>query len=87
MEFTFYQMELFSHYRKDVLSVNDSYVYDDGDESLGIDTFEREPYIVRFQSSFTGQWKKDHVLMKKISFSNAFLYKKKNQAQWLLNVN
>ncbi|XP_015747518.1 PREDICTED: deoxyribonuclease-1-like [Acropora digitifera] len=40
-------------YRKDVLSVNDSYVYDDGDESLGIDTFEREPYIVRFQSSFT----------------------------------
>ena len=55
MEFTFDQMELFSHYRKDVLSVNDSYVYDDGDESLGIDTFEREPYIVRFQSSFTGQ--------------------------------
>ena len=52
-------MELCSHCRKDVLSVNDSYVYDDGDESLGIDTFARE-----------------HVLMKKISFSTAFLYKK-----------
>ncbi|XP_029208506.2 deoxyribonuclease-1-like isoform X2 [Acropora millepora] len=48
-------------YRKDVLSVSDSYVYDDGDESLGIDTFEREPYIVRFQSSFTDI--KDFILV------------------------
>ncbi|XP_074612115.1 deoxyribonuclease-1-like isoform X3 [Acropora palmata] len=48
-------------YRKDVLSVNDSYVYDDGDESLGIDTFAREPYIVRFQSSFTDI--KDFILV------------------------
>lgn len=35
------------------LSVLQDYVYDDGDENLGNDTFEREPYIVVFQSSKT----------------------------------
>ncbi|XP_068727849.1 deoxyribonuclease-1-like isoform X2 [Montipora capricornis] len=40
-------------YRKDILSVKNFYVYDDGQESLGKDTFEREPYIVHFTSTFT----------------------------------
>ncbi|XP_019616286.1 PREDICTED: deoxyribonuclease-1-like [Branchiostoma belcheri] len=41
-------------YRTDVgLTVTNSYHYDDGDEALGTDTFEREPFIVRFSSSRT----------------------------------
>jgi len=40
-------------YRTDVLSVKRSYVYDDGQERLGNDTFEREPYIVQFNSTLT----------------------------------
>lgn len=35
------------------LSVIQDYIYDDGDESLGNDTFEREPYIIVFESSKT----------------------------------
>ncbi|XP_078353118.1 deoxyribonuclease-1-like [Oculina patagonica] len=40
-------------YRKDVLSVKHTYVYDDGKEELKTDTFEREPYIVHFTSTRT----------------------------------
>lgn len=40
-------------FRKDVLSVKHSYTYDDGQEDLQSDTFEREPYIVHFYSSVT----------------------------------
>ncbi|CAH1271234.1 DNASE1 [Branchiostoma lanceolatum] len=35
------------------LSVSDAYLYDDGDESSGNDTFAREPYVIRFNSSQT----------------------------------
>ncbi|KAK7101682.1 hypothetical protein V1264_020023 [Littorina saxatilis] len=39
-------------YREDRgISVLDSYHFDDGDESSGDDSFEREPFIVRFQAS------------------------------------
>lgn len=40
-------------YRRDVLSVKKSYVYDDGQESEKNDTFEREPFIVHFKSTMT----------------------------------
>ncbi|XP_078604015.1 deoxyribonuclease-1-like [Branchiostoma floridae x Branchiostoma japonicum] len=35
------------------LSVSDVYHFDDGDENSGNDTFAREPYVVRFNSSQT----------------------------------
>ena len=41
--------------RTSLLTVRKSYVYDDGDESQGNDTFEREPYIVHFHSPSTGK--------------------------------
>ncbi|XP_035685231.1 deoxyribonuclease-1-like [Branchiostoma floridae] len=37
------------------LSVSDVYHFDDGDENSGNDTFAREPYVVRFNSSQTGR--------------------------------
>ncbi|XP_067683854.1 deoxyribonuclease-1-like [Haliotis asinina] len=41
-------------YRKDRgISVVDKYHYDDGDEAVKEDTFEREPFIVRFHSNRT----------------------------------
>ncbi|XP_078609974.1 deoxyribonuclease-1-like [Branchiostoma floridae x Branchiostoma japonicum] len=41
-------------YRTDVgLTMTNSYHYDDGDESMGNDTFQREPFIVRFSSNRT----------------------------------
>ncbi|KAI8512333.1 Deoxyribonuclease-1 [Branchiostoma belcheri] len=41
-------------YRTDVgLTLTNSYHYDDGDESVGNDTFQREPFIVRFSSDRT----------------------------------
>lgn len=36
-------------YRTDSASLQESYVFDDGDESLGKDKFQREPFIVRFK--------------------------------------
>ena len=44
------------------MSVNRSYVYDDGQERLGNDTFEREPYIVQFNSTLTSKLKITGVL-------------------------
>ena len=41
--------------RRDVLSVQKSYVYDDGQESEKNDTFEREPFIVHFKSTLTSK--------------------------------
>ena len=38
-----------------MLTVKDSYHYEDGDEELGEDTFEREPYIVLFGSTKCGK--------------------------------
>ncbi|XP_007066588.3 deoxyribonuclease-1-like [Chelonia mydas] len=40
-------------YRTDVVSVVDSYCYDDGCEPCGSDTFSREPFIVKFSSPYT----------------------------------
>ncbi|XP_033102319.1 deoxyribonuclease-1-like [Anneissia japonica] len=40
-------------YRSDEVEVIDSYEYDDGDELSGDDLYEREPFIVRFQSNAT----------------------------------
>ncbi|XP_004864822.1 deoxyribonuclease-1 isoform X2 [Heterocephalus glaber] len=42
-------------FRPDLVSVLDSYQYDDGCEPCGNDTFSREPAIVRFFSPFTRQ--------------------------------
>uniref|UniRef100_A0A8C3VST6 Deoxyribonuclease n=1 Tax=Catagonus wagneri TaxID=51154 RepID=A0A8C3VST6_9CETA len=40
-------------FRPDQVSVLDSYVYDDGCEPCGNDTFSREPAVVKFSSPFT----------------------------------
>uniref|UniRef100_A0A8C3RPT0 Deoxyribonuclease 1 n=1 Tax=Chelydra serpentina TaxID=8475 RepID=A0A8C3RPT0_CHESE len=40
-------------YRMGVVSVVDSYYYDDGCEPCGSDTFSREPFIVKFSSPYT----------------------------------
>ncbi|KFP12018.1 Deoxyribonuclease-1, partial [Egretta garzetta] len=40
-------------YRSDMVSVLESYYYDDGCESCGTDTFSREPFIVKFSSPTT----------------------------------
>ncbi|XP_070537349.1 deoxyribonuclease-1-like isoform X3 [Ptychodera flava] len=40
-------------YRNDKVQVVESYVYDDGEETNGDDTFEREPFVVRFSSPTT----------------------------------
>ncbi|CAM4622600.1 deoxyribonuclease-1-like [Caretta caretta] len=40
-------------YRTGVVSVVDSYCYDDGCEPCGSDTFSREPFIVKFSSPYT----------------------------------
>jgi len=38
-------------YKDSLLKVTDSYHYDDGDEEEGTDTFEREPFVVRFSAT------------------------------------
>ncbi|XP_071954247.1 deoxyribonuclease-1-like [Antedon mediterranea] len=40
-------------YKPELFEVTDQYEYDDGDEELKEDTFEREPFIVRFSSPST----------------------------------
>lgn len=40
-------------FRPDQVSVLDSYLYDDGCEPCGNDTFSREPAVVKFSSPFT----------------------------------
>ncbi|NWX52176.1 DNAS1 protein, partial [Steatornis caripensis] len=40
-------------YRSDLVSVLESYYYDDGCEPCGTDTFSREPFIVKFSSPTT----------------------------------
>ncbi|XP_071953899.1 deoxyribonuclease-1-like [Antedon mediterranea] len=40
-------------YKSYYFEVTDSYEYDDGDEELQVDTFEREPFIVRFKCPWT----------------------------------
>ncbi|XP_029945975.1 deoxyribonuclease-1 [Salarias fasciatus] len=40
-------------YRKARVSVVKSYLYDDGCESCGTDTFMREPFVVQFSSPYT----------------------------------
>lgn len=37
------------------MSVDKSYTYDDGCESCGTDTFNREPFVVMFSSKYTGR--------------------------------
>lgn len=44
---------LLSSLRSDMVSVLDSYYYDDGCEPCGNDTFSREPFIVKFSSPTT----------------------------------
>ncbi|CAN9505145.1 unnamed protein product [Ophioblennius macclurei] len=40
-------------YKKDQVSVDKSYLYDDGCESCGTDAFMREPFVVMFSSKYT----------------------------------
>ncbi|XP_029015301.1 deoxyribonuclease-1 [Betta splendens] len=40
-------------YREQMVSVVQSYIYDDGCESCGTDTFSREPFVVMFSSTNT----------------------------------
>ncbi|KAM3598832.1 uncharacterized protein V6R79_023135 [Siganus canaliculatus] len=40
-------------YREDLVSVVKSYTYDDGCESCGTDTFNREPFVVMFSSRYS----------------------------------
>lgn len=44
-----------SFFRPDQVSVLDNYLYDDGCEPCGNDTFNREPAIVKFFSPYTGE--------------------------------
>jgi len=49
--------ERFHNFRADHgLSVVDSFHFDDGDESLGVDSFGREPFIVRFRALNCGKF-------------------------------
>ncbi|NXV74031.1 DNAS1 protein, partial [Atlantisia rogersi] len=50
---TTYKEQYLFIYRSDMVSVLESYYYDDGCESCGTDTFSREPFIVRFSSPTT----------------------------------
>ncbi|NXO02857.1 DNAS1 protein, partial [Rhinopomastus cyanomelas] len=50
---TSYKEQYLFIYRSDMVSVMDSYYYDDGCESCGTDTFSREPFIVKFFSPTT----------------------------------
>uniref|UniRef100_A0A674I7N5 Deoxyribonuclease 1 n=1 Tax=Terrapene triunguis TaxID=2587831 RepID=A0A674I7N5_9SAUR len=50
---TSYKEQYLFIYRTDMVSVVDSYYYDDGCEPCGSDTFSREPFIVKFSSPFT----------------------------------
>jgi len=50
----FQWFSFFAH-RRDALSVKNSYVYDDGQESKKNDTFEREPFIAHFKSTLTSK--------------------------------
>ena len=51
------------------MSVIDRYNYDDGSEKLKNDTFEREPFVVRFNSPSTSRHRVDksrHPVLDKI---------------------
>lgn len=37
--------------RTDVFQIVDHFIYDDGSEELGDDTFSREPFVIRLKSS------------------------------------
>ncbi|NXP25471.1 DNAS1 protein, partial [Scytalopus superciliaris] len=50
---TTYKEQYLFVYRSDMVSVLDSYYYDDGCESCGTDTLSREPFIVKFSSPTT----------------------------------
>ncbi|XP_027738615.1 deoxyribonuclease-1-like [Empidonax traillii] len=50
---TSYKEQYLFIYRSDMVSVVESYYYDDGCESCGTDTFSREPFIVKFSSPTT----------------------------------
>ncbi|NWI62971.1 DNAS1 protein, partial [Todus mexicanus] len=50
---TSYKEQYLFIYRSDMVSVLESYYYDDGCESCGTDTFSREPFIVKFSSPTT----------------------------------
>ncbi|XP_050173728.1 deoxyribonuclease-1-like [Myiozetetes cayanensis] len=50
---TSYKEQYLFIYRSDMVSVLESYYYDDGCESCGNDTFSREPFIVKFSSPTT----------------------------------
>uniref|UniRef100_A0A8C3HCB2 Deoxyribonuclease n=1 Tax=Chrysemys picta bellii TaxID=8478 RepID=A0A8C3HCB2_CHRPI len=50
---TSYKEQYLFIYRTDMVSVVDSYYYDDGCEPCGSDTFSREPFIVKFSSPYT----------------------------------
>lgn len=39
--------------RSDKVALEDSYIFDDGDESTNMDKFQREPFIVRFKAQNT----------------------------------
>lgn len=43
-------------FRPDQVSVLDWYMYDDGCEPCGNDTFNREPAIIKFSSPYTGEY-------------------------------
>lgn len=43
----------FVFFRSDKVTLQDRYVFDDGDESTKMDTFQREPFIVRFKAQNT----------------------------------
>ncbi|NXU20620.1 DNAS1 protein, partial [Pardalotus punctatus] len=50
---TSYKEQYLFIYRSDIVSVLESYYYDDGCEPCGTDTFSREPFIVKFSSPTT----------------------------------
>ncbi|NWT03824.1 DNAS1 protein, partial [Mionectes macconnelli] len=50
---TSYKEQYLFIYRSDMVSVLESYYYDDGCEPCGTDTFSREPFIVKFSSPTT----------------------------------
>ncbi|NXL95884.1 DNAS1 protein, partial [Alectura lathami] len=50
---TSYKEQYVFIYRSDIVSVLESYYYDDGCESCGTDIFSREPFIVKFSSPTT----------------------------------
>lgn len=60
-----------------MVSVVRSYVYDDGDESQSLDTFQREPLVVQFRSTTTSEYMKKHFMRLEqlhFSMSTTFIY-------------